>query len=207
VGVHQTTNLNDGYMGSGKLLKAAIIKYGIENFLKTVLETFETKVEMFAKEKEIVTEQFISRKDTYNLRIGGSGGGNFKDAEHQRKCTDAARGLGNASIKRLRAASESYDAHYRKQRKDLMTAFARANPDEMEVRQRRITEAARAPAAKEKRKQTFAEIQHQAGENNSQFGSMWITNGKISKKIKKDETIPEGWYRGRNTEIVPATRL
>ena len=29
---------------------------------------------MYAKEKEIVTEEFILREDTYNLRRGGYGG-------------------------------------------------------------------------------------------------------------------------------------
>ena len=32
---------------------------------------------------------------------------------------------------------------------------------------------------------------------NSQFGTMWITNKVVNKKIKKTEQIPEGWYRGR----------
>lgn len=35
------------------------------------------------------------------------------------------------------------------------------------------------------------------GEKNSQFGSMWITNGTENKKIKKVDIIPEGWYKGR----------
>ena len=32
----------------------------------------------------------------------------------------------------------------------------------------------------------------QAGNKNSQYGSCWITNGMVSKKIKKDDPIPEG---------------
>ena len=32
---------------------------------------------------------------------------------------------------------------------------------------------------------------------NSQYGTMWINNGTTNKKIKKEETIPKGWYKGR----------
>ncbi|MEO6302546.1 MAG: GIY-YIG nuclease family protein [Bacteroidia bacterium] len=34
-------------------------------------------------------------------------------------------------------------------------------------------------------------------EKNSQFGTMWITNGIEVKKIKKDFDIPQGWVKGR----------
>lgn len=70
-GIHSTNNLNDGYMGSGKLLKCAIKKYGIENFKKEIIKFFNTLEELSEFEKEIVNE--ITLKDTscYNLVKGG----------------------------------------------------------------------------------------------------------------------------------------
>jgi len=35
------------------------------------------------------------------------------------------------------------------------------------------------------------------GEKNSQYGTMWITNGEFNRKIKKDDIIPLGWAMGR----------
>src|SRR3546814_14655367 len=37
----------------------------------------------------------------------------------------------------------------------------------------------------------------QTGRKNSQFGTMWITDGSKNQKIKKDMVIPIGWYKGR----------
>jgi hypothetical protein len=62
IGCHATNNLNDGYLGSGKLLFAAIKKYGKENFSRTILETFTNPEDMFAKERVIVNEDFVSSK-------------------------------------------------------------------------------------------------------------------------------------------------
>src|SRR6056297_214800 len=74
VGCHQTANLDDGYFGSGKCLQHAINKYGKENFKKEVLHNFSTQEEMFEKEAEIVNEDFVNNKNTYNLKTGGFGG-------------------------------------------------------------------------------------------------------------------------------------
>ena len=70
IGKHQTKDLNDGYMGSGKILKRAIAKHGIDNFKKEILFIFDNEQEMNDKEKELVTLHEMS----YNLCPGGKGG-------------------------------------------------------------------------------------------------------------------------------------
>ena len=70
IGKHQTKDLNDGYMGSGKLLRFAIKKYGIDNFTKEILHIFDNESDMNAKEKELV----VISEESYNLCPGGHGG-------------------------------------------------------------------------------------------------------------------------------------
>ena len=74
VGVHKSTDLSDKYMGSGTVIRNAIKKHGIANFTKTIIETFECAESMYAREKEVVTDEFLARDDVYNLRRGGLGG-------------------------------------------------------------------------------------------------------------------------------------
>ena len=70
IGMHQTKNLNDGYMGSGKRLHSAYKKYGIENFEKEILHIFDNECDMRNKEKELV----VLNENSYNLCEGGKGG-------------------------------------------------------------------------------------------------------------------------------------
>ena len=62
IGQHRTLDLNDKYMGSGKHLKRAISKHGIENFKKEYLFIFDNEFDMESKERELVTLEFCSLK-------------------------------------------------------------------------------------------------------------------------------------------------
>jgi len=73
IGVHQTSNLDDGYYGSGININRAIKKYGKENFNKEILEFFKTEEDMFIKEKEIVNPDFLKLNYVYNITEGGKG--------------------------------------------------------------------------------------------------------------------------------------
>jgi group I intron endonuclease len=74
IGKHQTALLTDSYMGSGKLIRRAIKKYGSNNFIKEVLYTFDSEKEMNIKEKELVNH---NDSLCYNLNEGGHGGWAF----------------------------------------------------------------------------------------------------------------------------------
>lgn len=75
IGQHKYKELNDDYMGSGRLIIKAVKKYGIENFEKEILysriqykETADD-VERFA----IAKERAIGKAE-YNIANGGQGG-------------------------------------------------------------------------------------------------------------------------------------
>jgi len=192
IGVHKTTDIDDGYMGSGKILQSAVKKYGIENFTKTILETFSNSAEMYAREKEIVTEDFVRRSDVYNIKIGGLGGFDYIVAA-RKNCNHVfspeQRSKGGKTSGQLSAARWKANPGLNP------TLFSKEF-------NKRSSELARAPAAIEKKKKTFAKIGHQQKEKNSQFGTCWISHALFgNKKCPKallPEYIEQGWVKGRN---------
>lgn len=72
IGFHKTDDIDDGYLGSGKLIKRAIEKYGPDAFHKEILFMYDNSEAALAKEKELVDKDFSLREDTYNISEGGA---------------------------------------------------------------------------------------------------------------------------------------
>ena len=72
VGKHSTDNLDDGYMGSGILIKKAITKYGIENFTKEYL-AFCDREEKLNWLECFYIKKYNAKEGGYNLTDGGEG--------------------------------------------------------------------------------------------------------------------------------------
>lgn len=184
IGKHQTRNLDDGYMGSGKHLKYAIKKYGLENFTKEILHVFDNEVDMNAKEAELVTEDFLKEDTNYNLCPGGQGGWGYINLNRFQN-TELAN---NARRKWL---LENKDKMHRDGRKyntsNATEAFKRIYPNGTKGM------LGRTHNIETKQKMSAAA----SSKNNSQYGSMWITDGTNNRKIKKTEEIPSGWVKGR----------
>ena len=79
IGVHKTSNPNDSYMGSGLAIKAAIHKYGRENFYKEILLITEDKQQAYDLEMELTVDYNLN--SNYNMKLGGVGGFTKEDAK------------------------------------------------------------------------------------------------------------------------------
>ena len=97
IGQHGYKKLNDCYMGSGKHLKRAQKKYGIENFKKEIL-IFNIVRKDFIDllEKEYIAFYKSIGKAEYNIASGGYSGGNIKGFHHseesRKKMSEAHKG-------------------------------------------------------------------------------------------------------------------
>ena len=70
-GIHSTDKLDDGYFGSGRVLKEALEKYGIDNFHLTIIQNYSTRKEVSDHERLVVTSDLVENKQCYNIRTGG----------------------------------------------------------------------------------------------------------------------------------------
>lgn len=74
IGKHSTDNLDDGYFGSGKLIKQSIQKRGIENFKKEYLVFTDNEERLNWFERYYIKKyKTYNSSNGYNLTKGGDG--------------------------------------------------------------------------------------------------------------------------------------
>jgi hypothetical protein len=188
IGIHITDDIDDGYMGSGSILKKAQQKYGIENFEKDYLHIFDSADEMFEMESKLVNESFVSRNDTYNIRQGGIGSWDFVNKNQLNNSVGQRYWYKNKIIKN----PEYIETHSKKILKG-----------QLDVGFKFDTFTGKTHTEESKRKIGLANSENQTGNRNSQYDTMWIYNEtlKENKKIRKNEPIPIGWVRGRKMKF------
>ena len=196
IGKHKCQSLDDGYLGSGTLLKAAIAKYGRENFERKVLATFPTEQESYDYEKTIVTEAVVDDQLCYNLREGGEGGysqklppgahdgennpmwGRTHSEETKQKIREKATGRPKSAetLKKLGDASRGHiksDAERAKRRASLTKYHNNRTPEHQASLKQVLTERNKRP-------------------------KKWYNNGVEERLIVDNlHEVPAGWARGR----------
>ena len=185
IGMHSTSNLEDGYFGSGKVLRRSLNKYGMSNHSIEILEWLPDRSSLKLREKEIVNEDLLKDKRCMNLQLGGSGG--LSGDNHAKKFHRAGR---LATNKVLHERLQN-DEEYRKK-------FCEAVSKSVKGKQSWLNKK-HSSETKEKISKTMSISQ--SGEKNSQYGTCWINDGKNVIKIKHDqliEYINNGWTRGRS---------
>jgi len=73
IGMHSTNNLSDGYLGSGKILRHSIRKYGNDNHSKEILEYCDSREILSIKESKYITEDVVKDSLCMNIMLGGEG--------------------------------------------------------------------------------------------------------------------------------------
>lgn len=202
IGMHSTEDLNDGYIGSGTRLWHSINKHGKENHICEILEYLDSRKELAEREKEIITEEMLVDSQCLNLNRGGHGGWTA--------CNNSPARLIGPKIGAAKFSEYMKNSEYRKKFSKIISKSLTPEVTNR-IKESRRKETGnynecrigipRSVIAIEKSKQTFNQINHQQGENNSQFGTCWIYHELIgSKKCKKvllPEYIDQGWYKGR----------
>jgi len=196
IGCHKTIDKDDGYMGSGTILRRAIKKHGVENFRKEILFEASSSEEMFTKEKELV----VLGPQSYNLKRGGEGGwdyNNNKRTKEEQRILSSIAGRVGGKVSGAKAGPKSqlekfgiFDSKYDRLRSEWAgNAF----------RGKHHTDEAKAKIG-------AANSVRQSGVCNSNYGKHWITNPttRNSKMVSKTDVIPGGWFKGRKQYTLPS---
>ena len=192
IGLHSTNNMDDGYMGSGKRLRYSIRKYGVDNHIKEILEFFETRELLVEAEIKAITADMITDTDCMNIVDGGGGFTSeyakicaIKSNEKQRFLRENDQEwVDNFSDKMSLANKKAYDDGNR----EKTYFFDRNGVEHSDDAKQKISEAKKGTGT---------------GENNSQYGTCWITKDGTNKKIKKedlDSYLNEGWVKGKKVK-------
>lgn len=189
-GAHKTTDKDDGYFGSSKILKRAVKKYGLENFKKVFLCECTNSEEMFAKEKELV----VLGTDSYNLRRGGDGGWDqVNSGAFNPKHRDQ-------HLEHLKRINDSMTSEERRARR-IGTKAAQQTRDKMTAT--RLGKCFISALGKENCR--VANLGKKASPETRMLQSLAKTNTfyiknlvtKETRRIKITEVVPVGWSKGR----------
>jgi len=197
IGAHESKYLIDEYMGSGDILRKAIKKYGFINFTKEIIFRAVSSDIMYWVERMIVDDNYIKRKDTYNIKKGGYGGwgyvNNIKTHEERSKNGKKGAIAANKVIKHKKETIEGYEEWYNS-RMVQPISNPLINYDIIQ-----------------KLKKTQKEISHQQGFRNSQYGvKVYIHKDALDKSVLKrykKDTQPKNWITTAEWEKIQHQKI
>lgn len=197
IGIH-STNLpfeKDTYFGSGTALKAAIRKYGKENFTKTLLKECMSREKLLQEEKELVTQNLVESADCYNLWPGGQAGpvGIHFSEEHRKHLSESGKGKHGKGVPRGPVSEET---------RRKLSDFWKGKPKPVE-QVRKVVET-RKRNGSYKKSDEWKELNRQRSTNRC-----WVQKegqSKIVWKFEKNQYLAEGWFEGRAKSTTKGTR-
>lgn len=195
IGAHSSTTISDNYLGSGKILKDAIKKYGKESFSRTILEFFETRDAAFQREAELVTENFIKEDSNYNMCPGGLGS-TVKTQEFKNQVSKKLKGRKfSEEHSRNKSLAQTGEKNHRYGKSNPNTPVLYGKDNGMFGRMH--SEETKKLISKNRK---LAKIEYTAelvtALSEACKGKLWYNDGISSKRFKEGEQ-PAGYVKGR----------
>ena len=178
-----STFSKDGYMGSGKYLKAAQEKYGIENFEKFLITYTSSENDACEKEQFWIAHYKSLGKAEYNISKGGDGG----DIRKGYKNSPEARKKISESWKKRKENGWTFSEESRRKMAD-----AKKGRKLSEETKRKMSEARKGP-----KNWTYCRCfseEHRKKISEAKKGKHWYTNG--TNNVYTSE-CPIGYRPGR----------
>lgn len=210
IGVHRTDNLNDGYMGSGLVLKRAFKKHGIENFKKEILEFHDSYEELLKREKEIVNLKLLNDKKCYNSKEGGFGNCRMSDDLKQKISIVSKEKWKNPEFRKM-MDERCFTEERNKKISDKIKKWIEENPEKHQEKMlkinknpdkiKKMADSHRGMKRSEDAKRNISKAAKKNHEKNPYLcgrGCIYIHNVETKEIIRHDKTqpIPDGWLKG-----------
>jgi hypothetical protein len=192
VGMHNTSNVDDGYLGSGTNIKRSIEIYGVDAHTREILEFCESEDDLRVRERQMVNNALLSESLCINIRRGGKGGWTRdQQIENNRRSQESVR---------INGRSEHFRTKTSTRIKEQYKSGERVATTKPHV----VGEFKHSPETKELLSNTKRGTN--TGKDNSQHGVKWMYNDveQINKKVQPRDVnthLSTGWALGRRPEF------
>lgn len=202
LGMHSTYDLDDGYIGSGKILNYSIRKYGRAVHVCEIPEHLQSRHLLQAREAELINAEVLLDPKCMNLKLGGAGGWDHVSCDTEQHSKSASCG-GRKGIKTFWDITRSDPKKLDEFKARSSRRMKKMHSSGLIVYDT-FSGKKHSPDTIEKMK--TSKIGHGIGLSNSQYGTVWIHSMdlKICKKIKKEllsEYTDAGWIVGRKMKF------
>lgn len=184
IGKHYGTE-DDSYLGSGKILQRAILKYGKENFKRDILYISKNSEENNLKEKEFIKKfNAIEDRTFYNIAEGGDGGDIFHilPIEQQEQLKEKAR------LRCSGSGNPMYGKHHSEETKDKLRQIDKSYTKSQEYRDNMS-------------KIKSGEGNGMYGKHHSEESKQKMSESKKGKKIGKENSNAKGISAYKDIEM------
>ena len=202
-GQHTTSDINDGYMGSGNKIKEYYQLSGYLNIEKEYIEFAKDQNDLNHKEYEIIMEH---KTDPLCLNIADGGYGGWSSINRhytkEERRNAGKKGWENMPDEIKLKVKNTYkiwrenatDEEFKQYKENISNGLRRYFKEhDSWWNGRKHSEESR------KKQSESAKKIDRFGNKNPNYGNVWITNPSTNENrlIRKSDVIPDGWIKGR----------